>query len=49
MNRQKELLEERQEAGDGRAEESSAIRDGGQAAMSLMLDVIGHVNACSHL
>ena len=49
MNRQEELLEEGQAVGDGRAEESSAIRDGGQAAMSLMLDVIGHVNTCSHL
>ena len=27
--------------GDGRAERSSAIRDGGQAAMSIILDVDG--------
>ena len=37
MNRQKELLMEGgEEAGDGRAEGSSAIGDGGPAAVSLM-------------
>ena len=30
--------------GDGRAEGSSAIGDGGQAAVSLMPYVIGHAN-----
>ena len=35
--------------GDGRAEGSSAIGDGGQAAVSLRPDVIGHANAHSHL
>ena len=42
MNRQEELLtEEGEKMGDGRAEGSSAIGDGGQAAMSLMPDVYG--------
>ena len=42
MNRQEELLlEEREEVGDGRAEGSSAVRDGGQAAVSLVPDVDG--------
>ena len=42
MNKQEELLlEEREEVGDGRAEGSSAERDGGQAAISLMPDVDG--------
>ena len=36
--------------GDGRAERSSAIGDGGQAATSRELTyVIGHVTSCSHL
>ena len=35
--------------GDGRAEESSATGDGGQAAVSLMPDIIGHANAHWHL
>ena len=40
MNKQEELLlEEREEVGEGRAEGSSAERDGGQAAISLMPDV----------
>ena len=33
------LLEQREEVGDGRAEGSSAIGDGWQAAISLMPDV----------
>ena len=41
VNRQDEFLEEGEEVGDGRAEGSSAIGDGGQAAVSLMLDVGG--------
>ena len=35
------LIREGEEAGDGRAEGSSAIGDGGQAAMSFMPDVDG--------
>ena len=35
--------------GDGTAEASSAIGDGGQAAISLTPYVIGHVNSRSHL
>ena len=35
--------------GDGRAEGSSAMRDRGQAAVSLTPYVIGHANAHSHL
>ena len=35
--------------GDGRAEGSSAIGDGGQAAISLMPGVIEHANAHLHL
>ena len=34
-------MEEGEEVGDGRAEGSSAIGDGGQAAISLMADVDG--------
>ena len=34
-------MEEGEEVGDGRAEGSSAIGDGGQAAVSLMSDVDG--------
>ena len=34
-------LEEGEEVGDGRAEGSSAIGDGGQAAISLMADTVG--------
>ena len=34
-------MEKGEEVGDGRAEGSSAIGDGGQAAVSLMLDVGG--------
>ena len=42
MNRQGELLlEEGEEAGDGRAEGSSVIGDGGQAATSPTSDVNG--------
>ena len=42
VNRQEELLlEKREEVGDDRAEGSSAERDGGQAAISLMLDADG--------
>ena len=42
MNRQEELLmEEGEEAGDGIMEGSSAIGDGGQAALSLMPDIDG--------
>ena len=41
MNRQGELLSGGEGVGDGRAEGSSAIGDGGQAAMSLMPDVYG--------
>ena len=46
MNRQEELLmEEGEEAGDGRAEVSSAIGDGGPAAVSLTPDTDGiHVH-----
>ena len=46
MNRQEELLmEEGEEAGDSRAEVSSAIGDGGPAAISLMPDTDGiHVH-----
>ena len=37
MNRQEELVtQEGEEVGDGRAEESSVVSDGGQAAVSLM-------------
>ena len=40
VNRQEELwLEEGEEVGDGTAEGSSAIGDGGQAAISLMPDI----------
>ena len=35
--------------GDGRAEGSSAVGDGGQAAVSLTPYMIGHANAHSHL
>ena len=43
-------LEEGKEVGGGRAEGSSAIGDGGQAATSRELTyVIGHVTSCSHL
>ena len=35
--------------GDGRAERSSAIGDGGQAAISLTPDVVGYANTCTHL
>ena len=42
MNRPEELLmEEGEKVGDGRAEGSSAIGDGGQAAISLTPDVDG--------
>ena len=42
MNRQEELLTGGgEEVGDGRAEGSSAIGDGGQAAISLTPDVDG--------
>ena len=42
MNRPEELLmEEGEKVGDGRAEGSSAIGDGGQAAVSLTSDVDG--------
>ena len=44
MNRPEELLmEEGEKVGDGRAEGSSAIGNGGQAAISLLpdVDVIG--------
>ena len=46
VKRQEELLmEEGEELGDGRAEGSSATRDGGQAAISLMPDADGtHVH-----
>ena len=46
VNRQEELLmEEGEEAGDGRAEVSSAIGDGGPAAVSLTPDTDGiHVH-----
>ena len=37
MNRQEEsVTQEGEEVGNGRAEESSVVRDGGQAAISLM-------------
>ena len=50
MNRQEELqLEEGEEVGDGRAERSSVIGDGRQAAVSLTPYVIGHTNAQSQL
>ena len=50
VNRQEELqLEEGEEVGDGRAERSSAIGDGRQAAVSLTPYVIGHTNAHSQL
>ena len=47
MNRQEggERLEEREEVGDGRAEGSSAIVNGEQAAVSLMPYVIGRAKA----
>ena len=35
--------------GDGRAEGSSAVGDRGQAAISLMPDVMGHANPHSHI
>ena len=42
MNRPEELLmEEGEKVGDGRAEGLSAIGDGGQAAMSLILNIDG--------
>ena len=41
MNRQGELLSGGEGVGDGRAEGSSAIGDGGQAAVSLTSDVDG--------
>ena len=41
MNRQDEFLEEGEKVGDGRAEGSSAVGDGGQAAVSLRLDTDG--------
>ena len=42
MNRQEEVLtEEGEEVGDGRAEGSSTIGDGGQAAMSLTPNIDG--------
>ena len=41
VNRQELLMEEGAEVGDGRAEGSSAIGDGGQAVVSLMLDIDG--------
>ena len=42
MNRQEELLTgEGRGVGDGRAEESSAIGNGGQVAVSLMRNVDG--------
>ena len=42
VNRPEEfLMEEGEEVGDGRAEGSSAIGDGGQAVVSLMLDIDG--------
>ena len=42
MTRQDELLEEGEEVGDGRAEGSSAATgEGGQAAVSLTLDIDG--------
>ena len=42
MNRQEELpMEEGEEVGDGRAEGSSAVGDGGQAAISLTPDIDG--------
>ena len=46
MNRQESYwLEEGEEVGDGRVEGSSAIGDGGQAAISLTPDVDGtHVH-----
>ena len=41
MNTQESLTEEREEVGDGGAEGSSAIGDGGQTAISLMPDIAG--------
>ena len=41
MNRRELLMEEGVEVGDGRAEGSSAVGDGGQAAVSLRLDTDG--------
>ena len=50
MNRQEGLLTKQgEEVEDGRAEESLAIGDGRQAAVSLTPYVIGHTNAQSQL
>ena len=42
-------MEEGEEVGGSRAEGSSAIGDGGQAAISFTPDVVGYANTYTHL